>query len=177
MQERKHTAFAMQALDLAEAFRYMLGPHTLQSEGVTYVPELSAPDGPSTGGGVQSLQHLKLVARDGGAATLVVGNASQVERMARLRPFALFARQYRARFRSDCPLDPGDYQRLLDASRSFFEAQGLRVELESAQDEPGEQAGDEDAPMLAAGRSRAAVIAAGIIAVLALGAVAFFLAG
>src|SRR5438105_4208852 len=71
------TQFAMRALGLAERFAQVCGAHGLDGDGVTYRLELAAPEGPSTGGGKQAVQHVKLVPNRG--TTIVIGQANQVE--------------------------------------------------------------------------------------------------
>ena len=67
----KYTQVAAKQLSLAELFeeRFQAG---LQGP-LHFRVELSAPDGPSTGGGKQALQHIKLVAPDG-SGTIVIGS-------------------------------------------------------------------------------------------------------
>lgn len=83
--EALRTRVANQAASLAETvtegfddFHIGAGDH---------VVELAAPDGPSTGGGVQALQHLRLVPRRKGYAVVVAGSVNPVTRRAELRTF------------------------------------------------------------------------------------------
>ena len=68
--EPKHTVFAGKAVGLAQLFRVMIGKLRLEGP-VTYVPELSAPDGPSTGSGLQALQHILELIQSTGDARLL----------------------------------------------------------------------------------------------------------
>jgi hypothetical protein len=60
--DARRTQIAMQALDFASVFNVVIGPERLAGS-PGYRVEMSAPDGPSTGGGKQALQHVKLVIR------------------------------------------------------------------------------------------------------------------
>ena len=53
------TQYSVKATDLAETFRSTVG--RLRVGPYAYAPDMTAPEGPSTGGGVQALQHLRLV--------------------------------------------------------------------------------------------------------------------
>src|SRR5437016_4524093 len=86
MSDPKRTEFAMQALSLAETFNLMRADERVKGP-ITYRVELSAPEGPSTAGGKQATQHVKLVPV-GGGATIVAGSANQAESWAELRSFA-----------------------------------------------------------------------------------------
>jgi hypothetical protein len=114
-----HTMFAGQALGLAELFNLTIGKKRLQGL-VPYAPELSSPDGPSTGGGKQALQHIKLVA-EGGGATLLIGTANLVDRQAELRSFKHVDDAHRQRFKGvGFQVDRAQYEALLETMRAFF---------------------------------------------------------
>jgi len=119
MSDQKHTAFAMQALGLAETFNLMLQAERVKGP-VIYRVELSAPDGMSTAGGKQAVQHIKLVP-EGGGTTIVAGSANQVERRAELRTFEHLKLLHAQRFKgAEIPLNRVQYNELLDKLRSFF---------------------------------------------------------
>lgn len=123
MSETKRTAFAMQALGLAELFNFKVGDQKVGQ----YRVELSAPDGPSTGGGKQSVQHVKLVPDDGGAV-LVAGSADQVGKTAELRTYEYLADLHAQRFKgAKLPLEKTAYLELVGRMRAFFADQGLHV--------------------------------------------------
>lgn len=52
-----------------------------------YVVELMTPDGPSTGGGVQARQHLRLVPRRKGYSVVVAGSVDPVSKAGELRTY------------------------------------------------------------------------------------------
>ena len=73
MDYTKYTQVAAQALSLAELFEARFAQGVAGP--VPFRIELAAPDGPSTAGGKQALQHIKLVPL-GGGPTIVIGSAS-----------------------------------------------------------------------------------------------------
>jgi hypothetical protein len=125
------TEFAMKALDLADLFKVWIGQTPVPGP-VTYRVELSAPDGMSTGGGTQSVQHIKLIPVDGGP-TVVAGSANQVEGAAELRTFEHLAELHAQRFKgAEIPLDRGAYNDLVKRMQTFFSDKGLRLVMVDA---------------------------------------------
>jgi hypothetical protein len=113
------TTFAGQAVSLSEIFN--LGFASRRVDGPTrYGVELSAPDGPSTAGGKQALQHLKLVP-DGGGPTLLIGTVNLVDHQVELRTFQHVDELHRQRFKgSPFTAEPESYQKLVDAISIFL---------------------------------------------------------
>jgi hypothetical protein len=123
----KYTHVAAKALSLAELFdeRFQDG---LQGP-VHFRVELSAPDGPSTGGGKQALQHLKLVPSNGGAA-IVIGTANAQAQTAEIRTFEQIADLYAQRYRgATIPVDVLKYRELCNDLASFLRAMKLNVSM------------------------------------------------
>jgi hypothetical protein len=128
MAENLRTEGALRALGLAEQFDDQFGEERLAGGGA-YRLELSAPDGPSTGGGAQALQHVKLVPLDGGA-TIVAGSANQADRIAELRSHAYLAHLHGRRFKgAPLPLDRVRYTDVLRKLEVFFADHKMRVVL------------------------------------------------
>jgi hypothetical protein len=124
MAEQKRTQFTMQALGLADLFNMNVGDRKVGSFRV----ELSAPEGPSTGGGVQAVQHVKLVPDDGTGSVIVAGSANQIEKSAELRTWEYLAELHAQRYKgASLPVDKATYQALVARMQGFFGAQGLRV--------------------------------------------------
>jgi hypothetical protein len=130
------TRFASEAVDLSELFKLVIGSLPLSGP-VRFHVELAAPDGPSTGGGVQSVQHIKLVPEDGGA-TLVAGSADPYEGSCELRSLAYLDAQHHQRFQRsslEAPpppsarLDRKHYEQLLERLRVFFAERELSVRV------------------------------------------------
>ena len=133
------TKFAAEAVDLAELFKLLIGTTPLRGP-MRFQVELAAPDGPSTGGGVQSVQHIKLVADDGGT-TLVAGWADQSAGRCELRTIEYLDAQHRQRFRRSAlkappapseRLDRKHYQQLIERLRTFFGERDLVVSIVNA---------------------------------------------
>jgi hypothetical protein len=122
----KRTEFAIRALNLAQTFNQAMANERINGP-VKYRVELSAPDGESTGGGVQALQHIKLVP-EGGGVTLVAGSTNQVESWAELRRFEHLQALHAQRFKgAEIPLNRVQYTQLFDNLRGFFAGMGLTV--------------------------------------------------
>ncbi len=118
----------MKAIDLADIFNQIVGAHPVAgTDGVAFKVALASPDGPSTGGGKQSVQHITL-SREG--LVVVAGAADQNERTAELRTFDYVSGTYAQRFRgSAVPLDRAAYDAFLKRAREFFALQSLPVTL------------------------------------------------
>ena len=130
-----HTQFAMKALDLADLFKSIVGSENVMgTDGDGFTPELSAPDGPSTGGGKQSVQHLKLSRT---ALTVVVGSADQIERTVELRSFDYVSNLHAQRWKGQAlPVERASYDAFLKRAREFFTMQGMQIVLKDAAPAP-----------------------------------------
>lgn len=161
-QDVRYTRVAAKAVNLAELFEEAFaagldGP-------VRYRIKMSAPEGPSTAGGKQALQHIKLIPERGGP-TIVIGAANTIKQTAEIRTYALLADLHAQRFRgATLPLQPGQYKELVDAMMGFFEAMRLHVvtvDMQRSQRPP------------AGGDSSVATIVAILVAIGVLGAAAW----
>jgi hypothetical protein len=119
------TQFSLQASSLADSYRNTVGRITVGPHG--YSPDMTAPEGQSTGGGVQALQHLRLLPPRPNMPTILVGHANQRERVAEIRTWEHVDAICRERFKQGAPLDPAAYQEFLQAAQGFLAACGLRV--------------------------------------------------
>lgn len=123
--KHRYTLVAAKAVSLAELFvahfeRGLDGP-------ARFRVELSAPDGPSTAGGKQALQHIKLVPEDGGLA-IVIGSADTARGVADVRTYEHVAALYARRFHgAKIPVDVTRYYELGQALATFFRAMNMRV--------------------------------------------------
>ena len=121
----KYTQMATKAINLADFFKATFAKGW--GGAPLYHLELGTPDGPSTGGGKQAMQHIKLVPEDG-SATLVVGWADPAALAAELRSHAHVAAQFSQRTRGrDYPLDAAQYRTMVQKLESFFKMQGFKV--------------------------------------------------
>jgi hypothetical protein len=121
----------MKAIDLAEVFNSVVGTEPLPStEGPSFKVELSAPDGQSTGGGAQSVQHVRLARED---MTVVAGSIDSVARTAELRSFDYAGGLHAQRFRGAAlPIDRAAYDAMLKKAQTFMTSQGLSVVVKDA---------------------------------------------
>jgi hypothetical protein len=78
-----------------------------------YVVELSAPAGPSTGGGKQARQHLRLVPRRKGYAVVVAGMVDPVTSYAEIRTFEHVAILHELRFGRPLEINFDEYEDFL----------------------------------------------------------------
>jgi translation initiation factor IF-2 len=74
-----------------------------------YVVELSVPEGPSTGGGAQARQHLRLVPRRPGYSVVVTGTVDPVLSTAELRTFEHVAIAHELRFKRPLEITGEEY--------------------------------------------------------------------
>jgi hypothetical protein len=167
---REHTQFTMMALTLADTFNVIMKDERVRGP-ITYRVELSAPDGPSTAGGVQATQHVKLVP-EGGGNTIVAGSANPAERWAELRTFEHLQILHGQRFKgAEVPVNRVQYGELVDKLRRFFADQRLTVRQAAA---PAARAAKGEAPR--GGVSGAVVITLILVAALAsAGGIAWFI--
>jgi hypothetical protein len=125
--KQKYTMVAAKALSLHELFvtgfaKGLDGP-------IHFAVELSAPDGPSTGGGKQALQHIKLIP-DGGGLAVVIGSADTALSVAEVRTFEHVATLYAQRFHgAPLPVDPTRYAELSRTLVQFFGSLGMKVSV------------------------------------------------
>lgn len=75
--------------------------------------ELTAPQGMSTGGGKQALQHLRMRPRRSGYSVLVGGTANQVEKSAELRDYAHMCMMHEVRFRKRLEISQSEWEQFL----------------------------------------------------------------
>lgn len=172
----EYTEFAMKALSLADLFNMVFKSERLGSANgsLSYRVELSAPDGLSTAGGKQALQHLKLIPDDagGGGTVIVAGSAHRAENRGEVRTFAHLEQQHARRYRgASVPLDKKQYEEFLRKVERFFHDQNLQVVVLDAA--PGEPV-TESEPAEASGTSSALMIAIGVLVMLAVGGGVFF---
>jgi hypothetical protein len=128
----KRTMFAQRALSLAELFQGTFA-NTPIGKTIKYRAELASPDGPSTGGGTQALQAIKLTPIDTGT-TLVIGHANQVERTAELRTYEYLVRWQQQRFKGagELVLERDAYEDLFQRLKAFFGMQQMRINVVAA---------------------------------------------
>lgn len=167
----EYTQFAMKAVSLADLFNMVFRQERITGA-VTYRIELSAPDGPSTAGGKQALQHIKLVPETPGAAVIVAGSASRAENHGEVRTFAQLAQLHAQRYHGAAlPLHKQQYAELIRKVQRFLADQGLTVVVLDAA--PGIPVPAEAADA-GGGTSQALMVAVGVLVMLAVGGAVFF---
>jgi hypothetical protein len=166
------TQFSVRASDLAESFRSTVGRLRVGPYG--YAPDLTEPEGPSTGGGVQAMQHVKLAPPQPNMPALVVGHVNQREGTAELRTLHYVDTVCRERFKQGAPLDPTEYATFVTSAQAFLGACGLRVSMASP---PAELSARRASPVSdAPPSSRASTVIAVVVTMLLLGALGASLA-
>lgn len=165
---RQFTAVAGQATQFAAIFNASFasgfdGPKK-------YRVDLTSPFGPSTAGGKQSLQHIRLVPQDG-APAIVIGQVSPVEKSAELRTFRHLAELHALRFGGGrVPVDPNAHRDLVRRMTAFFTAQGFSVvmvdltETPLSDRPPPPARGGSQAPWIIAGVALAVAVGTAILA-------------
>ena len=159
---------ATKAISLAELFRFVVGPERIAGA-PPYRAELAAPEGESTGGGKQAVQHVNLVPDGAEGTVIVAGAANQVAQTAELRSHARLAEIHAQRFKgARLPFEVAAYGPVLVKMQAFFQQQGLRVSLADAGTSPS---GSASAPAAPAARLPLAWMIVGLLLFAAVGAV------
>jgi hypothetical protein len=119
------TQFTLQARDFASMFNASLGKMRIAP--ANYVPELTAPEGQSTGGGTQALQRLRLVPQLPNYPTLLVGGVNGKDGTAELRTYDHVDAVHRQRFKRPVPLERAAFEGFLGMASNFFGVMKFRV--------------------------------------------------
>jgi hypothetical protein len=166
MAGQAHTQFAMQAIDFAGIFNAVAGSQPIAAtEGDAFKAELSAPEGPSTGGGKQSVQHIKL-SRPG--LTVVAGQADTVERSGELRSYDYVSALHAQRFHGAAlPIARTEYDEFIKRAKGVLAQQQLSIVMKDAA--PGSAA-----PQPQSGGSSIGYVIIGLVIALAVGGAAYF---
>jgi hypothetical protein len=161
---RQFTAVAGKATEFASLFNRTFSAGFQGPE--MYRIDLTAPDGPSTGGGKQALQHIRLVPLGGGPA-IVIGAVNQVDMTAEMRTFRHLAELHARRFNGQrVPVDPNAYRELTRHLHQFFASQTLAVVMVDISEG---QMSSRPPPAPATGGSQLGWIVAGVAIAFALG--------
>ena len=109
--EHLRTRVANHAASLAETVSE--GFDDFHMGAADYIVELSVPEGPSTGGGAQARQSIRLVPRRKGYSTVVAGTVDPVTSTAELKTFEHVALLHEIRFRRPLEINGDEYQDFL----------------------------------------------------------------
>lgn len=131
MSEVKYTEFAAQAVGLADIFNETF-KKPVPGAPANYRVQLAVPDGPSTAGGKQGTQHIKLIPI-GSGATHVAGWANPADKQAEIRSWehVLAIYQERAAGRGGLP-DETAYRKLVLDLKKFFQNEQFAVSVVAA---------------------------------------------
>jgi hypothetical protein len=109
--EALRTRVANQAASLADTVSQ--GFDDFHMGAADYVVELSVPEGPSTGGGAQARQNIRLVPRRKGYSIVIAGTVDPVTSTAELRTYEHVAILHELRFQRPLEIDDEEYQDFL----------------------------------------------------------------
>jgi hypothetical protein len=109
--EALRTQVASQAASLAETVTEGFDGFSMGAG--AYGVDLSVPEGPSTGGGVQARQHLRLVPRRRGFPIIVAGTVDPVTSTAEIRTFEHVAILHELRFDVPVQITADEYAEFL----------------------------------------------------------------
>jgi hypothetical protein len=117
------TRLARKFVDLADSVTDAFRDFTIG--GGAWGVELTAPEGMSTGGGKQALQHLRLRPRRRGHDVLVGGSVDQVAGSAALRTYEHVAIAHYVRFRRNLDISGQEWEQFLRKAEVVLEGAGL----------------------------------------------------
>ncbi len=132
MTNQLQTVFAAKATATAVQFNLNFGQKKLEPG---YAVDMTAPDGPSTAGGVQAAQSLRLHSPDG-APPLVLGKVDTNANTATLRTHAHLARLHAQRSGAPFSLKPDAYEGFVHDATAFFTERGIAVQLDEGAPPP-----------------------------------------
>jgi hypothetical protein len=89
--------------------------------------ELTAPEGMSTAGGKQRLQHLRLRPRRPGYPTLIGGSVDAEDRYAELRDYAYLTITYALRSKKDVDVTAAEWEQFLRKAELELERHGIET--------------------------------------------------
>jgi hypothetical protein len=123
------TQFAMKALDVSAMFQANFNDFRL-SGSTPRAPELTVPEGQSTGGGAKAIQSITLAPGDPSAGTLIAGTVNGAANTVELRGYPYLEATYKIRYHGNrLDISAGSYQQFLEEARSFFECRSYTVSL------------------------------------------------
>lgn len=125
--EELRTRIANQAASLAEAVTD--GFEDFHMGAGDYVVELSVPEGPSTGGGAQARQNLRLVPRRKGYAIVIAGVVDPVAATAELRTHEHVALLHELRYEQPLEITPDEYETFLGKARVVLNLARIRADI------------------------------------------------
>ncbi len=125
--EELRTRIANQAASLAEAVTD--GFDGFHMGAGDYVVELSTPEGPSTGGGAQARQNLRLVPRRQGYAIVIAGTVDPVGETAELRTHEHVALLHELRWQKPLEITPDEYDVFLGKAKVVLNLARIKAKV------------------------------------------------
>ena len=122
--EALRTRLARKFVTLADSFTEAF--RELAIGAGAYAIELTAPQGMSTGGGKQALQHIRLRPRREGYSVVVAGTVNQVERRAELRDYDHIAVVNEVRFRQPVDINRQEWEQFLRRAEVVLNDAGIQ---------------------------------------------------
>ncbi len=92
-----------------------------------YAVELLAPEGQTTGGGKQALQHIRLRPRREGFADVVAGSVNPIEKHAELRTFEHAFLVHQIRVRKPLEITPQEWELLLRKTEDILQLANIET--------------------------------------------------
>jgi hypothetical protein len=92
-----------------------------------YVVELLAPEGQTTGGGKQALQHIRLRPRREGYADVIAGSVNPIEKHAELRTFEHAFLVHQIRFKKPLEITPPEWEQLLKKTEDILQLANIET--------------------------------------------------
>lgn len=126
MSRQVQTVFAAKATAIAVQFNIAFAQKKLEPG---YAVDMTQPDGPSTAGGIQAAQSLRLHSPDG-APPLVLGKVDTNTNVAALRTHAHLARLHAQRAGTPFTLVADGYDAFVQEVTAFFTERGIAVQLD-----------------------------------------------
>jgi hypothetical protein len=159
----RRTRFAQAAVDFAGYFETMY--EDLRVVGACpRKPVLRLPEGESTGGGTQSVQHILLEPEVKGHRVITVGWVNKANQTALVRTHGCLAQMHKQAFgEGKLGLDPASYQRFLDQLRNLCEAQNIDLRIQTT---PPAGPRDAERDRASVRRSHRAFVLVGIVLLL-----------
>ena len=126
------TTFAMKAVSLAAQYNEVFGKVQIEPG---YLTDMTAPDGPSTGGGVQAIQHIRLHSPQG-VPPVVMGSLDANTLKGQLRSYAYVRSMHEKRSQLPFTLNRDQYEALLVRLQGFCVLMSYEVTIEEPPAEP-----------------------------------------
>lgn len=170
------TQYSAAALDFSEMFTGTLGKLRLPPG--NYAPDLPPPEGPSTAGGAQAMQPLRLVPPNPAQPALLVGQINVKDRTAEIRDFHYVDAVHRQRFGVPVSIHQAEYAEFVRRVLALCEVARIEPRVVGPPSDLGEPPPETVLVPRASGNAIGIIVAVVVIGILAVvaGVAAYFLA-